>query len=127
MKTGNSVGQRRYENSCVKLAFTLYGYSKALETSNHFCMSSSKDCSTCSPRSGLLTSETKRDMKCIDLSKLCLEQIFFFFFFFLSVIDIYCFRVALTQLRLGVLPINSSMYRYSDCHINNNCILPKPG
>ena len=40
----NSVGQRRYENSCVKLAFTLYGYSKALETSNHFCMSSSKDC-----------------------------------------------------------------------------------
>ena len=44
MKTVNSVGQRRYENSCVKLAFTLYGYSKALETSNHFCMSSSKDC-----------------------------------------------------------------------------------
>ena len=45
MKTGNGVGQRRYENSCVKLAFTLYGYSKALETSNplHFCMSSSKD------------------------------------------------------------------------------------
>ena len=27
-----------------KLAFTLYGYSKALETSNHFCVSSSKDC-----------------------------------------------------------------------------------
>ena len=44
MKTGNSVGQRRYKNSCVKLAFTLYGYSKALETSNNFCMSSSKDC-----------------------------------------------------------------------------------
>ena len=33
----------------------------------------------------------------------------------ISVIDIYCFRVALTQLRLGVLPINSNMYRYSDC------------
>ena len=32
---------------CVKLAFTLYGYNKALETSNHFYlffMSSSKDC-----------------------------------------------------------------------------------
>ena len=34
---------------------------------------------------------------------------------YLSVIDIYCFRVALTQLRLGVLPINSNMYRYSGC------------
>ena len=44
MKTENSVGQRRYKNSCVKLAFTLYGYSKAFEKSNHFCMSSSKDC-----------------------------------------------------------------------------------
>ena len=33
----------------------------------------------------------------------------------ISVIDIYCFRVALTQLRLGVLPINSNMYRYSGC------------
>ena len=43
-ENGKNVGQRRYENSCVKLAFTLYGYSKALETSNHFCMSSSKDC-----------------------------------------------------------------------------------
>ena len=27
----------------------------------------------------------------------------------ISVIDIYCFRVALTQLRLGVLPVNSNM------------------
>ena len=30
MKTGNSAGQRRYENSRVKLAFALYGNSKAL-------------------------------------------------------------------------------------------------
>ena len=28
---------------------------------------------------------------------------------YLSVIDIYCLRVALTQLRLGVLPVNSNM------------------
>ena len=41
---------------------------------------------------------------CIDLSKLCLEQKNI-----LSVIDIYCLRVALTQLRLGVLPVNSNM------------------
>ena len=41
---------------------------------------------------------------------------------YLSVIDIYCFRVALTQLRLGVLPINSNMYRYSDCPTNKNCV-----
>ena len=40
---------------------------------------------------------------------------------YLSLIDIYCFRVALTQLRLGVLPINSNMYRYSDCPTNKNC------
>ena len=46
---------------------------------------------------------------------------------YLSVIDIYCFRVALTQLWLGVLPINSNMYRYSDCLTNKNCVLPKPG
>ena len=56
-------------------------------------------------------------MKCIDPSKLCLEQKKY-----LSVIDIYCFRVALTQLRLGVLPINSNMYRYSDCPTNKNCV-----
>ena len=41
---------------------------------------------------------------------------------YLSVIDIYCFRVALTQLRLGVLPINSNMYSYSDCPTNKNCV-----
>ena len=32
---------------------------------------------------------------------------------YLNIIDIYCFRVALTQIRLGVLPINSNMKRYS--------------
>ena len=41
---------------------------------------------------------------------------------YLSAIDIYCFRVALTQLRLGVLPINSNMYRYSDCPTDKNCV-----
>ena len=71
----NSVGQRRYENSCVKLAFNLFGYSRVLETSNHFCVSSSKDCYTFSPRRGLLTSETKKDIKRVDLSKLFLKQI----------------------------------------------------
>ena len=40
---------------------------------------------------------------------------------YFSVIDIYCFRVAVTQLRVGVLPINSNMYRYSDCPTNKNC------
>ena len=42
---------------------------------------------------------------------------------YLSVfIYIYSFRVALTQLRLGVLPINSNMYRYSDCPTKKNCV-----
>ncbi|WP_295539720.1 hypothetical protein, partial [Thiolapillus sp.] len=41
---------------------------------------------------------------------------------YLSDIDIFCFRVALAQLRLGVLPINNNMYRYSDCPTNRNCV-----
>ena len=41
---------------------------------------------------------------------------------YLSDIDIFCFRVALTQIRLGVLPINNNMYRYSDCPTNRNCV-----
>ena len=41
---------------------------------------------------------------------------------YLSVIDIYCFKVALTQLRLDILPLNSNMYRYSDCPTNRNCV-----
>ena len=41
---------------------------------------------------------------------------------YLSAMDIYCFRVALTQLRLAVLPINRNMYRYNDCPTNKNCV-----
>jgi hypothetical protein len=43
-------------------------------------------------------------------------------------INIYCFRVALTQIRLGVLPINNNMNRYGDnprasmCPFCNNLI-----
>ena len=55
-----------------------------------------------------------------DLSKLCLEQKKY-----LSAIDLYCFRVALTQLQLGVLPINSNMYRYSDCPTNKTVYFAK--
>ena len=36
----------------------------------------------------------------------------------LSDIDMYCFKVALTQLRLGVLPVNNN----SDCSTNKNCV-----
>ena len=68
-ENGKQCGATEVRELLCKTGF----YSKAVETSNHFCMFSSKDCSTCSPRSGLLTSETKKDMKCIDLSKLCLE------------------------------------------------------
>ena len=42
---------------------------------------------------------------------------------YLSDIDIFCFRVALAQLRLGVLQINSNMYRYSDCPTNSNRVV----
>ena len=41
---------------------------------------------------------------------------------YLADIDIYCFRVALTQLRLGVLSINSNLHRYSDCLTDRNCV-----
>ena len=41
---------------------------------------------------------------------------------YLSDIDIFRFRVALTQLRLGVLPINDNTYRYSDCPTHRNCV-----
>jgi len=37
-------------------------------------------------------------------------------------LHIYCFRVALTQLRLDVLHINSNIYKYSDCPTNKNCV-----
>jgi hypothetical protein len=40
---------------------------------------------------------------------------------YLTDIDLYCFRVAMTQLRLGVLPINNNMFRYSDSPTSRNC------
>jgi hypothetical protein len=40
---------------------------------------------------------------------------------YLSEIEPYCFRVALTQLRMGVLPINNNMFRYSGNHAARNC------
>jgi hypothetical protein len=36
-------------------------------------------------------------------------------------VDIYCFRVVMTQMRLGVLPINSNRCRYSDSAIDKMC------
>ena len=36
----------------------------------------------------------------------------------LSDIGMYCFKAALTQLRLGVLPVNNN----SDCPTNKNCV-----
>ena len=45
---------------------------------------------------------------------------------YINNIDIYCFRVALSQLRLGVLPINNNMKRYSNnvaasmCHLKRS-------
>ena len=44
---------------------------------------------------------------------------------YLPDVDTYCFRVALMQLKLGVLPIDNNMYRSSDCPIKK-CILPRP-
>ena len=41
---------------------------------------------------------------------------------YLSAIEIYCFRVGLCQLRLGVLPINNNLHRYSACAIQRNCL-----
>ena len=91
MKTGNSFGQRRYENSCVKLAFTLYGYSKALETSNHFLYVFKQRLLD------MFTQEWTSDIR--DKERYEMYRSFKVMFgadFFLSVIDIYCFRVALT-------------------------------
>ena len=41
---------------------------------------------------------------------------------YLSALEIYCFRVGLCQLRLGVLPINNNLRRYSACAIQRNCV-----
>lgn len=43
--------------------------------------------------------------------------------FYVVDIDVYCFRVALSQLRFGVLPINNNMHRYSDNPLLKNCPL----
>ena len=36
-------------------------------------------------------------------------------------VDTYCFRVAISQLRCNVLPLNNNMYRYGDCSQKKNC------
>ena len=36
-------------------------------------------------------------------------------------LDIFCFRVALSQLRFGVLPINNNSHRYSENVLARNC------
>ena len=41
---------------------------------------------------------------------------------YLSAFEIYCFRVGLCQLRLGVLPVNN-LHRYSVRAIQRNCVL----
>ena len=40
-----------------------------------------------------------------------------------SVLEIYCFRVGLCQLRFGVLPINNNLHRYSVFVRNRHCVL----
>ena len=40
---------------------------------------------------------------------------------YLSHVNTYCFRVALTQFRLGVLPINNNMFRYDNLIVKRNC------
>ena len=40
---------------------------------------------------------------------------------YLSHVTIHCFRVALTQFRLGVLPLNNNMFRYDQCLARRNC------
>ena len=41
---------------------------------------------------------------------------------YLSALEIYCFWVGLCQLRLGVLPVNNNLHRYSTCAIQRNCV-----
>lgn len=40
---------------------------------------------------------------------------------YISGIEIYCFRVAISQLRFNVLPLNNNVYRYSELAQNKNC------
>ena len=35
--------------------------------------------------------------------------------------DIYCFRVAVSQARFGVLPLNNNLHRYSVLSLDRNC------
>ena len=42
---------------------------------------------------------------------------------YLSVLEIYCFRVELCQLRLGVLSIKNNLSRYSVFARSRNCVL----
>ena len=42
---------------------------------------------------------------------------------YLSVLEIYCFRVVLCQLRPGVLPVNNNLHRYSVLARNKNDVL----
>ena len=41
---------------------------------------------------------------------------------YFSALEIYCFRVGLCQPRLGVLPINNNLHRYSACAIQRKCV-----
>jgi len=41
---------------------------------------------------------------------------------YLSFVDIYCFRVAFTQIRLHALPLNNNVHRYSEISSNRNCV-----
>lgn len=42
---------------------------------------------------------------------------------YLSCIDLYCFRVAFTQLRLNALPLNNNLHRYSENASLRNCVM----
>ena len=42
---------------------------------------------------------------------------------YFSVLEIYCFRVGLSQLRHGVLPVNNNLRLYSVFGRNRNCVL----
>ena len=41
---------------------------------------------------------------------------------YISLLDIYCFRVGLCTFRLGVLPINNTLHRYSLCPAKRKCV-----
>ena len=40
---------------------------------------------------------------------------------YVSNIDVYCFRVAISQLRFNVLPLNNNIYRYNESFQKKNC------